>query len=143
MPAGVDDVVASPACLAPACFDALSWDETTVSAQGCLTVAKNPAARTLVWWYGAPADADPTDPKILRACNPASWINVSDLQQQLRDAGLSESTVQKLERSEVLPNYKTLRKLAAVLGHDVFDVEFTDVNRRFRGKQSTQEGEEK
>ena len=69
--------------------DALSWDDVTVQREGCLTVAKNPDARALVWWYGAPADADPTDPKILRACNPASWINVSDLQQPVRQVFLS------------------------------------------------------
>lgn len=61
--------------------------------------------------------------------------------QLAESASLSESTIQKLERSEVLPGYNTLRNLAAVLGHDVFDVEFTGINRRFRGKQSTQEKE--
>jgi phage terminase large subunit-like protein len=80
--------------------DALSWDDITVSAQGCLTVAKNPAARTLVWWYAAPAGSDPTDPKILRACNPASWINLSDLQQQLGDPGLSESDFRRLHLNQ-------------------------------------------
>ncbi|MFL5915000.1 MAG: terminase large subunit domain-containing protein [Gaiellaceae bacterium] len=80
--------------------DALSWDDVTVRAHGCLTVAKNPQARTLVWWYGAPADADTADGKVLRACNPASWINLSDLQQQRHDPGLSESDFRRLHLNQ-------------------------------------------
>jgi Phage Terminase len=80
--------------------DALTWDEVSVRNLGCLTVAKSPAARTLLWWYGAPADADPADAKILRACNPASWISVDDLQQQLRDPGLSESDFRRLHLNQ-------------------------------------------
>jgi phage terminase large subunit-like protein len=71
--------------------DALTWGDITTSRNGCLTIAKNTEAGTLLWWYGAPDDADPENPKTLRACNPASWISVPDLQQQLRDPGLSES----------------------------------------------------
>jgi phage terminase large subunit-like protein len=70
---------------------ALNCDDVTMSRNGCLTIAKNPAAGTLLWWYGAPADADPEDPKIIRACNPASWIAVQALQQQACDAGLDEN----------------------------------------------------
>jgi phage terminase large subunit-like protein len=80
--------------------EALSRDDVTIRDHGCLTVAKNPEARTLVWWYGAPADADPTDPKTLRACNPASWTNLNDLQQQLRDPGLSESDFRRLHLNQ-------------------------------------------
>jgi terminase large subunit-like protein len=80
--------------------DALSWNDVTVRHHGCLTIAKNPDAGALLWWYGAPAGADPADPKILRACNPASWISVSDLQQQLRDPGLSESDFRRLHLNQ-------------------------------------------
>jgi hypothetical protein len=29
---------------------------------------------TLIWWYGAPDDADIEDPDVWRAANPASWL---------------------------------------------------------------------
>lgn len=80
--------------------DALSWDDVSVRHHNCLTIAKNPDAGALLWWYAAPADADPSDPKILRACNPASWINLSDLQQQLHDPGLSESDFRRLHLNQ-------------------------------------------
>jgi phage terminase large subunit-like protein len=80
--------------------DAFSWNDVTVRKHGCLTIAKNPHARALVWWYGAPAEADPADPKILRACNPASWINTADLQQQLHDPGLSETDFRRLHLNQ-------------------------------------------
>jgi phage terminase large subunit-like protein len=80
--------------------DAFSWQDVTVRHHGCLTIAKNPHARTLVWWYGAPAEADPADPKVLRACNPASWINLRDLQQQLRDPGLREDGFRRLHLNQ-------------------------------------------
>lgn len=70
--------------------EALSWDEVSYSRNGCLTVAKNRQAGTLLWWYGAPAGADPTDLKIIRGCNPASWISAKTLQHQARHAGLDE-----------------------------------------------------
>jgi hypothetical protein len=80
--------------------DALSWNDVTVRNHGCLTIAKNPHASTLVWWYGAPTNADPGDPKILRACNPASWITPSDLQQQLRDPGVTEADLRRLHLNQ-------------------------------------------
>jgi phage terminase large subunit-like protein len=70
---------------------ALDSGDVTTSRNGCLTIAKNTSAGTLLWWYGAPADADPENPKTIRACNPASWISIPDLQQQRRDPGLSEA----------------------------------------------------
>src|SRR5262249_46363039 len=36
---------------------ALGWD-VTVSADGCLTIAKNEQDGSLVWWYGAPDDCE-------------------------------------------------------------------------------------
>jgi hypothetical protein len=70
--------------------DAMQWEDVTISPNGCLTIARNVEAGMLLWWYGAPDHADHEDPKILRGCNPASWITLADLQQQLRDPGLSE-----------------------------------------------------
>jgi hypothetical protein len=79
---------------------ALAWEDVTVSRDGCLTVAKNIEAAALVWWYAAPADADPEDPKILDGCNPASWINSGDLLRQLRDPGLNESEFRRLHLNQ-------------------------------------------
>ena len=79
---------------------ALAWDDVTVSRHSCLTVAKNVEAGALVWWYGAPADADLENPKILRACNPASWINTRELQRQLRDPGLNESDFRRFHLNQ-------------------------------------------
>ena len=73
------------------CQAALGCEEITTSRNGCLTVAKNRAAGTLLWWYGAPAAADPTSLKIIRGCNPASWISATTLQQQARDPDLDEN----------------------------------------------------
>jgi transcriptional regulator with XRE-family HTH domain len=49
-------------------------------------------------------------------------------------AGLSEATIQKLERGEVLPRYETLQKLRGVLGGEVLRVEFSAPNKRNRTK---------
>lgn len=40
----------------------------------CLLIARDYNAKRLLIWYGAPDDADVTDPAVWRACNPASWI---------------------------------------------------------------------
>ncbi len=46
---------------------------------GCLTIVRDYTAKRLLIWYGAPEDADIRDPKIWRACNPASWITDEEL----------------------------------------------------------------
>ena len=46
---------------------------------GCLTVVRDYAAKRLLIWYGAPEDADIRDPRVWRACNPASWITDESL----------------------------------------------------------------
>jgi phage terminase large subunit-like protein len=79
---------------------ALQWDDVTVSKDGCLTVAKDPASGYLLWWYGAPDDAEPDDPKILRATNPGSWVTVPSLLRQLHDPGLDESTFRRLHLNQ-------------------------------------------
>lgn len=39
-----------------------------------LRIYRDRANGTLIYWYGAPADADIEDPLVWRACNPASWL---------------------------------------------------------------------
>ena len=80
--------------------EALTWDDLTVSKDRCLIVAKNPEARYLVWWYGAPAGSDPENPALLRAANPASWVQVDDLQRQLRDPGVAEADFRRLHLNQ-------------------------------------------
>lgn len=46
---------------------------------GCLMIARDYDAKRLLIWYGAPEDADVSDPAIWRACNPASWITDESL----------------------------------------------------------------
>ena len=41
---------------------------------GCLTIVRDYEAKRVLIWYGAPDDADVSDPAIWRACNPATWI---------------------------------------------------------------------
>ncbi len=49
--------------------------ELEYSEDKCLVVGRDYKSRSLLIWYGAPEDADITDPKIWRACNPAPWIS--------------------------------------------------------------------
>lgn len=42
--------------------------------RGSLQVYRDRAAGTLIYWYGAPKDAQIDDPAVWRACNPASWL---------------------------------------------------------------------
>ena len=46
---------------------------------GCLTIVRDYNAKRLLIWYGAPEEADVRDPKVWRACNPASWITDESL----------------------------------------------------------------
>jgi phage terminase large subunit-like protein len=46
---------------------------------GCLMIVRDYEAKRLLIWYGAPEDADVSDPTIWRACNPASWITDESL----------------------------------------------------------------
>jgi phage terminase large subunit-like protein len=45
----------------------------------CLTIGRDEEGKSLLIWYGAPEDADVTDPAVWRACNPASWITDENL----------------------------------------------------------------
>lgn len=46
---------------------------------GYLIVGRDTHAQSLMIWRGAPEDADPTDPRVWRRANPASWITDHDL----------------------------------------------------------------
>jgi phage terminase large subunit-like protein len=46
---------------------------------GCLTIGRDEEGKSLLIWYGAPEDADVSDPAVWRACNPASWITDENL----------------------------------------------------------------
>jgi phage terminase large subunit-like protein len=79
---------------------AQGWPEVTTSANGCLTIARDVANGQLLWWYGAPDQADPEDQKIWRAVNPASWIRLRDLRRQLHDPGLGELEFRRLHLNQ-------------------------------------------
>jgi phage terminase large subunit-like protein len=49
--------------------------EMEISRHGCKIVVRDYEAQRLLIWYGAPENADIRDPKVWRACNPASWIS--------------------------------------------------------------------
>jgi hypothetical protein len=61
----------------------------------------------LLWWYGAPIDADTGDPKVIRACNPASWISINDLQQQRRDPALDDTDFRRHHLNQWPPAHHT------------------------------------
>lgn len=46
---------------------------------GYRVVGRDYASRSLFIWRGAPTDADPTDPRVWRKANPASWIPDEEL----------------------------------------------------------------
>lgn len=52
----------------------------TVEREGALTTAVAPGIRLLEWSAGPDDDVD--DPAIVRACNPAAWLDLDDLMQQ-------------------------------------------------------------
>jgi phage terminase large subunit-like protein len=80
-------------------FSTAGWDKATLLGEvydaaiadprlevrndGSLLVLRDPEAGFLFWCYEAPADADIEDPKVIRACNPASWIVPRDLVKEL------------------------------------------------------------
>ena len=42
--------------------------------RGFLRIYRDRVNGVLIYWYGAPRDADPADPEVWRSCNPASWL---------------------------------------------------------------------
>jgi phage terminase large subunit-like protein len=79
---------------------ALGWPDVTTSKNGCLTIAKDTGNGQLLWWYGAPDNADPDNEQIWKAVNPASWIRLRDLRRQLHDPGLGELEFRRLHLNQ-------------------------------------------
>jgi phage terminase large subunit-like protein len=46
----------------------------TLEVRGSLLIYRDRANGVLIYWYGAPRDADIEDPAVWRACNPISWL---------------------------------------------------------------------
>jgi hypothetical protein len=42
-------------------------------------ILRDEATGFLVWWYGAPDDANLDDEQTLRGCNPAPWLQLDQL----------------------------------------------------------------
>lgn len=42
--------------------------------RGSLLIYRDRVNGVLIYWYGAPLDADIADPAVWKACNPASWL---------------------------------------------------------------------
>ena len=47
----------------------------TLEDRGSLLIYRDRVNGTLIWWYGAPRDADIEDPAVWYACNPTSWLH--------------------------------------------------------------------
>ena len=58
---------------------ALQLPDVETRDEGCLTIARDTDAGFLMWWYGAPDDADLEDPAVIRACNPGSWVDIDEI----------------------------------------------------------------
>jgi phage terminase large subunit-like protein len=83
---------------------ALTWPDVQSKREGCLTIARDQPNGLLLWWYGAPQDADPEDETVWRACNPASFVELRDLRRQLHDPGLGEPGFRRLHLNQWTPS---------------------------------------
>jgi phage terminase large subunit-like protein len=79
---------------------ALSLPDVEHSEDGCLTIARDPDSGFLLWWYGAPANADAEDEQVVRACNPASWLSSAELLRMLRSPGTDENEWRRLHLNQ-------------------------------------------
>ena len=66
----------------------------------CLTIGRDEESGTLLWWYAAPEGAALDDDDVLRRCNPASWVDLRDLQRQRRSPSMPGSSFRRLHRNE-------------------------------------------
>ena len=65
-----------------------------------LTVARDRDNGFLFWWYGAPEDADPDDPKVWAGCNPASWITPEYLKSERNKPSMREADFRRLHLNQ-------------------------------------------
>lgn len=65
---------------------------------GFKTVGRDRESGSLMIWRGAPDDADPGDPAVWRAANPASWIALEDLERLART--LPENVFRRLHLNQ-------------------------------------------
>lgn len=70
-----------------------------VDRRGMLTVARDPAAGFLMWWYGLADDDDPTPENVLSA-NPASWITAEVLEAQRTSPTVDEYAFRRLHANQ-------------------------------------------
>lgn len=56
---------------------------------GFLTIVKHLPGKQLFWWYGAPDDADYSDPDVWMSSNPASWQTTKKLEVQFNRTDLT------------------------------------------------------
>ncbi|MBT9161009.1 MAG: hypothetical protein DDT26_02306 [Dehalococcoidia bacterium] len=62
-------------------YDAMiKTHQLTYSDDGCMVIGKNADAGSLLIWIAAPDSADVSDRAIWRACNPATWLPLSELE---------------------------------------------------------------
>lgn len=63
-----------------------------------LTVVRDEKGERLLWMYHAPREAPLASQRVIRGCNPASWLDPRDIVQQL--AGVGENEYRRLARNE-------------------------------------------
>ena len=65
-----------------------------------LTVAKDRANGFLMWWYGAPDDADADDPLTWSGSNPASWITDQYLRTERSKPSMRDADFRRLHLNQ-------------------------------------------
>jgi phage terminase large subunit-like protein len=70
-----------------------------VQRDGMLTVARDPSAGFLMWWYGLADDDEPTPENVL-AANPASWITSAVLEAQRESPTVDEYAFRRLHANQ-------------------------------------------
>ena len=70
-----------------------------VERRGALTIARDPAAGFLMWWYGLADDADPSPDAVVEA-NPASWITAEVLEAQRASPTVDEYAFRRLHANQ-------------------------------------------
>jgi phage terminase large subunit-like protein len=69
---------------------------------GFLRVLRDSEAGFLFWWYGIPEDCErpPDDPKLVRACNPARWLDPAQLVRDLKRPDTEELDWRRLHLNQ-------------------------------------------